>query len=228
MYNENQEQVPICYACGKAIEPGQTIFAVKRLRVARKAMFFDEEHVLEAMVSIQVCEPCLRRAAKEALLFQVSPLPLLDLEKQYFHNYARLKTAECPPLDDLAKALEKMVWLTDLLPIDNCAKLSEEKMECLECHRDIEVGETYAMVQLVRAEDNGHGYEDEGRVILRILCDDCAAKMGVLQELGRVRRLAFGALASKKKVGRPCHHNTIDSSKAVEINEEEDNVGRIE
>jgi len=204
MHNEHQEQRPVCYACGNAVEPGVSMFCAKRLRVARKAKFFEEEHVLEAVVSLQVCQPCFRRAAEEILIFQIRPLPLLDLEKHYFHNWAAFQLAMRTPIsiDDMAQQMkEPIVPVNDIVPVLNWCFKWEERMECHECHREIEVGENYAIVQLVLAKQYKRGFKEKPEFVLRLMCDGCAVKMGVFQEADGVRRLAIGAPISEKTDG---------------------------
>jgi len=152
--------VPVCFSCDKEIETGGDLFSVVRQRIAktRKVSDGDEDCVLEEMPSIQVCGNCMREVPDRGLALKLIPLPLLDFEKESIEQYANW-----------------LAWWP--APVGEVRTEIRERLVCQECHEAIETWDVYVAVQIVRTTERE---SQQVLALLRILCDDCASKQGMI------------------------------------------------
>jgi hypothetical protein len=151
--------VPVCFSCDKGVETGGELFSVVRQRVAktRKLSDGDQDCVLEVLPSIQVCGNCMREVPDRSLALKLIPLPLLGFEREAIEQYAN--------------------WLA-WWPVTEVRKTEiGERLVCQECHSTVETWDVYVLIQIVRATETE---SEQVLALLRILCDDCAAKQGMI------------------------------------------------
>jgi hypothetical protein len=154
--------VPVCFVCDKGVETGGDLFSVVRQRIAktRKVSDGDEDCVLEEMPSIQVCgNYCMRKVPQVGLALKLHPLPLLDFEKESIEQYANWLAWWPVPVGEMRG--------TEI----------SERLVCQECHGAIETWDVYTVVQIVRTRETE---SEQVLAVLRIMCDDCASKQGMI------------------------------------------------
>jgi len=152
--------VPVCFSCDKGVETGGDLFSVVRQRIAktRKLSDEDQDYELEVLPSIQVCGNCMRKVPQMGLALKLIPLPLLDFEKEGIFHYA-FWIAWWPPVGEVRETGIK------------------ERLVCQECLGAIETWDVYVQVQIVRTTERE---SQQVLALLRILCDNCAAKQGMI------------------------------------------------
>ena len=151
--------VPVCFACDKEVSTGGDLFSVVRRRMAktRKVCDGDEDFLLETLPSIQVCGKCMRKVPQVGLAIKLIPLPLLDFEREGIFQYAN--------------------WLAWWPPVGEVRTEIGERLVCQECHEAIETWQVYVVVKIVRSTETEC---EQVLALLRILCDECAAKQGMI------------------------------------------------
>jgi len=153
--------VPACFACDKGVSTGGDLFSVVRQRIAktRKLSDGDTDFVLEEMPSIQVCGNCMRKVPEVGLTLKLHPLPLLDFEKEAIEQYANW-LAWWPPVGEVRE--------TEML---------RGRLVCRECYGTVETWDVYVLVQIVRTTETEC---EQVLALLRMMCDECAAKQGMI------------------------------------------------
>jgi len=143
-----------CFSCGSCIEDGRRYFCVQRVRRIRGDSDFNKDRILDVMASLQVCAPCMTKAATRDVIFQDVPVPMLNLEKEAVRKLAQSIVAGYPMKEPLTK--------------------SEDS--CSFCHTPIGCGATYTMIEIVGSMQEGTLCEEELLAELAIVCEACAMK----------------------------------------------------
>lgn len=147
-----------CFGCDSGIKEGESCFSVCRLHQIKGNSGEDNDDVIDSFASLQVCSACMSRAAKEDIAFREKPLPLLQLEKDAIHQFARSlagNAAEWKPV-------------------------AEGRDACSLCGIAIDVGDSYRRIQLAQEVWNGDSVESKEDHTFAILCDSCSERYLIL------------------------------------------------
>lgn len=78
-----------CFSCDRSIEHGEHYYCVSRIVKKRGARNPDGDRAVDSFASLQVCADCRRCAETQPIAFGHAPVPLLRLEQEGFHRFAR-------------------------------------------------------------------------------------------------------------------------------------------
>ena len=143
-----------CFSCGSCIKDGRRYFCVQRLRRIRGDSDFNEDIILDGMASLQICAPCITKAATREVTFQGAPVPMLNLEKEAVRELAQSIVAGYPMKEQVI----------------------ESEDSCSFCHTAIGRGATYTKIEIMGDMQEGSLCEEESLAELAIICEDCAMK----------------------------------------------------
>jgi hypothetical protein len=144
-----------CFSCRRKIEKGEHHFCVSRLHQVRgDTEKYDDDKVVEATASLQVCTDCMVRAATETIQFVELPLPVLNLEKEGLHRYARL-------LADRRGEL---------------AHAANTSSSCHFCSTAIKSGNNYTQIEVEEEGEDAKCMQVKEKQTIGILCEECAQK----------------------------------------------------
>ncbi|MCX5998845.1 MAG: hypothetical protein NTU41_04445 [Chloroflexi bacterium] len=147
-----------CFSCGGRTPNFGRYLSVDRLRQVKGAADTGEDIILGGVASLQVCLSCIDRATTESIEFPIAPLPLLAVEREGVHLFAR---RHADGLAQLGLAAGSM---------DSCSL----------CHTAILAGDGYIKVELAEeSEQNGIVVKGDEEYTLAIICEECSAKNGV-------------------------------------------------
>jgi len=146
----------ICFACGRPIRSGERYFCISRIQQVKGDADENEDTIIDAWASLQVCAECKTQAATQDIAFLFLPLiPVLSLEKKAISRYARRRAAAG----------------NEWKPVKN------GRDSCSLCQTPIAVGDNYTRVELAEEAENTEGviHMEEGYT-LAILCEKCVKK----------------------------------------------------
>jgi hypothetical protein len=147
-----------CFSCRRNIEKGEHHFCVSRLhRVRNDTDDMECDEIIGAAASLQVCADCMVTAAKDTIRFKNLPLPVLNLEKDGLHRFAR--------------------WLTDKTV--EWIPMAGSCDSCHFCHVAIVHGNKYILLEAEEEIESTECMEIKEKRILAVICEECSQKYAV-------------------------------------------------
>ena len=144
----------ICFSCGSGIDGEEHYFCVSRLRQIKGKADEDEDRIVGATASLQICTNCKVGAATKDITFPELPLPVLNLEKRGFNQFAKWRAGKATESESIAKG----------------------RNSCSLCRAAIGAGDAYRRIQLTEEVQNATDIEVKEAYTLAILCENCAEK----------------------------------------------------
>jgi hypothetical protein len=153
--DEEPQGKTACLGCGGSIDDGQRYFCVQRLRRRRGLLGFDEDETMDVMSSLQICGPCMTKAATGDLVLEEKPVPVLNLEKEAVRKLAR-SLGSWHPKGELTTKCED---------------------SCHFCRKAIVKGDTYTRIEIEDDVERGGAFERKEVVaVLATVCEECGKK----------------------------------------------------
>jgi len=107
------------------------------------------------MSSLQICGPCMTKAAVREIAFEEKPVPMLNLEKEAIRKLAR-SLGSWHPKGELT---------------------TRSKDSCHFCRKAIVKGDTYTRIEIEDDVERGGAFERKEVVaVLAIVCEECGKK----------------------------------------------------
>jgi len=139
-----------CFSCDGKVEEGERYIAISRLR--RKRGKVEEDEIIEALASLQICRNCAVTAQSGSIPLSNLPIPILKLEEQGFYWFVRHQVGEKEP------------W-----------QYSVSENNCSICGSQIAMGQDYTLIEITEEEMKRDGtIRQLDRTILATVCDSCS------------------------------------------------------
>lgn len=151
-----------CHLCGNRIRENELYFCVSRLHQMHGSSAQNDDEVLEALASLQICANCLSKAGKENIKFLHESLVVLKLEKEGLYRFARY----CASRD--------VAWVP----------LPEGRDSCSLCQAAIGIGDRYTLIEITKERQNAKAVQIVEEYPLSVLCEACAEKYLVWLYMG--------------------------------------------
>jgi hypothetical protein len=148
----------VCFSCSNDIEESGVHFCVSRIRQVKSNADESEDSIVGALNSLQLCAQCMTKAAADSIDYPELPFPVLNLEKEGVHRFARWRAT-----GDIES---------------NPAK--EGRDSCSLCQGAIQTGDTYTRIELDEESQSTRGIRIEKSHTLAVLCEDCSDRYAVL------------------------------------------------
>jgi len=150
--NSIKKGLKVCFSCHSTIANKDSYFCVSRLHTIKGEAKENKENILEAVASIQLCSDCIGRAATEKIELSDLPLPVLNLEKEGLHEFAKWRANKA----------------TGWKSTNNAPYI------CSICQITIDTDDKYTRIEIAEEKEGEKGIKVKELLLLGVLCESCA------------------------------------------------------